>query len=93
MATIKRTHVLIPEDVTRAIDKLAGQRKRSKFITEAVKEKLSRIKLLKALEETAGAIKSENHPEWKTSKDVAKWVTTLRKENEKRLKEKMSGRR
>lgn len=93
MATIKRTHVLIPEEVTRAIDKLAGQRRRSKFITEAVKEKLNRIRLLKALEETAGAIKREDHPEWKTPKDVAKWVTDLRKEEAKRLKEKKGGRR
>ncbi len=84
--TIKRTHVLIPEELSKAIDKLVGQRKRSKFITEAVKERLHRIRLLQALEKTAGIIKTEEHPEWKSSKDVAKWVKHLRKEDENRFK-------
>ncbi len=37
-----RTHIVIPRDMVAAIDRLAGKRRRSAFITEAVREKLAR---------------------------------------------------
>lgn len=89
---VKRSHVLISEEITREIDKVAGDRQRSKFIAEAVREKLNRVKLIKAIDKTAGVISAERYPEWETEADVARWVRHLRKEDEKTLKKKMKKR-
>ena len=85
MTAGKRTHVVVPEDLLKEIDELSGKRKRSRFITEAAKKEIRRLKFLKAVKETAGAWKDENHPE--LEKGVDNWVRTLREEDEKRLKE------
>jgi len=85
VATGKRTHVVVPEDLLKEIDELSGKRKRSWFITEAAKKEIRRLKFLKAIKETAGAWKDEDHPE--LEKGVDDWVRTLREEDEKRLKE------
>ena len=52
-----RTHVILPEDLVKAVDKESGKGKRSKFIEEAVREKLRIDALRAALEATAGALK------------------------------------
>ena len=85
MAGKKRTHVVVPEELVREIDRLSGKRKRSWFITQAVRKELQRLNFLKAVKETAGAWKGEDHPEFK--KGVDNWVRSLREEDEKRLKE------
>ena len=51
-----RTHVVIPRDVVAAVDRLAGRRKRSEFIAEAVREKLTRELQRTVLAATAGAL-------------------------------------
>ena len=85
VTTGKRTHVVVPEDLLKEIDKLLGKRKRSWFIAEAAKKEIRRLKFLKALKETAGAWKDEDHPELK--RGVDSWVRSLRDQDEKRLKE------
>ena len=85
MTAGKRTHVVVPEDLLKEIDELSGKRKRSRFVTEATKKEIRRLKFLKAIKETAGAWKDEDHPE--LEKGVDNWVRTLREEDEKRLKE------
>jgi len=61
------------------VDSLVGKRKRSAFFEEAVREKVARMNLLRALDETAGAIKTEDRPEWASSRDVTRWVSDRRK--------------
>ena len=85
MSVKKRTHVVVPEELVKEIDRLSGKRKRSQFITQAVRKELQRLDFLKAVKETAGAWKDEDHPEFE--KGVDDWVRSLRKEDEKRLKE------
>ena len=85
MDTKKRTHVVVPEELVKEIDRLSGRRKRSWFITQAVRKEIQRLNFLKAVKETAGAWNDEDHPEFK--KGVESWVRSLRKEDEKRLKE------
>lgn len=80
----KRAHVVLPDDIAEELSKIAGSREKSAFIAEAVKEKLARIRLLSALERTAGAWKG--HPEFATSKAVHRWVRKGRTETEKRLR-------
>ncbi|HEY4695306.1 MAG TPA: hypothetical protein VIH13_00250 [Candidatus Hydromicrobium sp.] len=85
MDTKKRTHVVVPEELVEEIDRLSGKRKRSWFITQAVRKEIQRLNFIKAVKETAGTWNDEDHPEFK--KGVDRWVRSLRKEDEKRLKE------
>jgi metal-responsive CopG/Arc/MetJ family transcriptional regulator len=82
-----RTHVILPEDLVKSVDDLAGKGKRSQFIEEAVREKLRVDALRAALEATAGMLSAEDHPEWGTSEQVASWVRESRKQSDKRMDE------
>jgi metal-responsive CopG/Arc/MetJ family transcriptional regulator len=81
-----RTHVVLPDELVRAIDTLVGRGKRSQFIEEATREKLRGEVLLSALEETAAVLLTEEHPEWATRDHVASWVRESRQQSDERLK-------
>lgn len=85
MANKTKTHLIFPEELLKAIDKLVGKRKRSKFVAEVVRKELKKKQLEIALEKAAGAWKDEDHPEIKT-KGTYQWVRDLRGETEKRFK-------
>ena len=78
MAVTKRTHVVVPEELVKEIDRLSGKRKRSWFITQAVRKEIQRLNFLKAVKETAGAWQDKDHPEFK--KGIDNWVRKLREE-------------
>ncbi|PKB67021.1 MAG: hypothetical protein BZY81_05615 [SAR202 cluster bacterium Io17-Chloro-G4] len=78
-------HVILPEDLVKAVDDLAGKGKRSRFVEEAVREKLRKENLLSALAETAGSLSAEDHPHWNTKEDVASWVRESRRQSDERL--------
>ena len=59
-------------------DIMVDKNERSQAIARAAQEKLRKKALLKALEESAGTISAEDHPEWATSEKVAAWVRRLR---------------
>lgn len=75
---IKRAHIVIPEDLVQSIDALVGKRKRSKFITEAAKKELSRLRLLRALDKAKGSWSNRDHPELARKGGAYKWVRALR---------------
>ncbi len=75
-----RTHLVLSEEIVREIDALVGKRRRSRFVEDAVRDKLKRESLLKTLKETAGILSAEDYPEWATTEDVAAWVHRLRRE-------------
>jgi metal-responsive CopG/Arc/MetJ family transcriptional regulator len=81
-----RAHIILDNEMVKDIDNLVGKRRRSCFIAEAVGAKLRQMKLLAALKETAGILSDEDHPEWKTSEDIANWVGDSRKRDGRRLK-------
>lgn len=85
------THLILPEDLVKAVDATAGKGKRSRFIEEAVREKLRKENLLSALKETAGALSAEDHPEWATSEKVAAWVMESRRQSDRRIDRYRSG--
>ncbi len=80
-----RTHVILPEDLVRSVDALAGKGKRSQFIEEAIREKVRIDTLRAALEATAGAFSAKDHPHWDTPEKVASWVRESRRESDKRI--------
>lgn len=80
MATT-RTHIVLPDDVLREIDKLAGKRGRSAFLVEIARREIQRQKIMKFLERTEPVWKLEDHPELKHG--AAAWVTTMRRSDER----------
>jgi hypothetical protein len=80
----KRTHIVIPEDLTREIDRLVGKRGRSAFLAQAARKELKRLGMLHALERAAGAWKDKDHPELR--KGAAQWVESLRRQDERRFR-------
>ncbi len=80
-----RTHVILPEDLVKSVDDLAGKGKRSQFIEEAIREKVRIDTLRAALKATAGAFSAEDHPHWDTPEKVASWVRESRRESDKRI--------
>jgi metal-responsive CopG/Arc/MetJ family transcriptional regulator len=66
------THVDLPEDLVREIDRRAGANGRSRFVEEAVRERLRRDALDAVLEETAGSLKHEDYPEWDSPEAVSR---------------------
>jgi hypothetical protein len=78
----KRAHVLLPEDLAREIDAIAGRRGRSKFLVETAREAVRRRKLLDFLEQKQPAWKQSDHPDMPG--DSADWVRELRQANNTR---------
>ena len=53
-------------------------RQRSRFILEAIEERLALEEQITALAETAGAWSDQNHPEMRTDEDIDHWLDDLR---------------
>ena len=61
---VVRMNITIPQELAHQVDELTGPRKRSQFISEALKHRIEEIqheKAQKALEEGYKARKEENH--------------------------------
>jgi len=80
---IKRTHIVISQQLVAEIDTIVGKRGRSAFLTQAAEKELMRLRQIKALESAAGSWKDEDHPELKEG--AAKWVKKLRQEYDERF--------
>lgn len=73
-----RTNLLLPEDVVAALDRVAGPRGRSRYVAEAVRERLDRDERLAAVSAAAGSW--QDHPLFPTSDAVMEWVRAGRAE-------------
>lgn len=81
---IKRTHVVLSEQLLKDIDTLVGARQRSTFLTMAAEKELMRHRQMEALKTVRGAWKDGDHAELKGG--AAKWVRHLRHESDQRFK-------
>jgi metal-responsive CopG/Arc/MetJ family transcriptional regulator len=75
---LARTNLTLPEDLLAEVDKLAGPRGRSRYVAEAVAQRVKRDKLGKAIRETAGIMVGS--PGWMSPDEVVRWVDFLRSE-------------
>jgi metal-responsive CopG/Arc/MetJ family transcriptional regulator len=75
MAMVRAT-VTLPEELLVEVDRLAGARGRSAFISEAVDASVKRERLRSALDETRGALRDS--PSWRTEDEAYRWVRSLR---------------
>jgi len=74
-----RTHVVLPRELIEAVDELVGPRHRSEFIAEAAKEKLRRLKLIRAAEKVKGSLADVDTPGWESPEAAAEWVRASRR--------------
>lgn len=81
--SIKRTHIVIPQELVAEIDTIVGKRGRSAFLTQAAEKELMRLRQIRALGFAAGSWKDKDHPELKEG--AAKWVKELRQEYDQRF--------
>jgi len=75
---LARTNLTLPEDLLAEVDALAGPRGRSRYVAEAVAQRVKRDKLGKAIRETAGIMVGK--PGWMSPDEVVAWVDFLRNE-------------
>jgi predicted transcriptional regulator len=75
---LARTNLTLPRELLREVDKLAGPRGRSRYVAEAVAQRVRRDALGAAIRETAGAMRGR--PGWMSPDEVVRWVDELRSE-------------
>lgn len=78
-----RAHILVPDDVLLEVDALVGPRHRSEFFVDAVREKLSRVRLLAAAREAVGSLEDVDIPGWESSEAAAEWVRAGRRDTDR----------
>jgi hypothetical protein len=73
-----RTNLLLPEDVVAALDRVAGPRGRSRYVAQALRERIQRDEREALMQEAAGSWRG--HPDFPSSEAVIEWVRQLRSE-------------
>ncbi len=74
-----RAHIVLDDELIDEIDEVAGKRRRSQFIEEAIREKLGLVKQRKALEMPGPALSAEDYPYWATPELTSQWVHDMRR--------------
>jgi metal-responsive CopG/Arc/MetJ family transcriptional regulator len=75
---LARTNLTLPEELMRAVDDLAGPRGRSRYVAEAVAQRVKRDRLGRAIRESAGVLQGTALE--MSREQVAAWVDELRSE-------------
>lgn len=73
----RQANFLLPEDLIEELKAHVSTRQQSRFVAEALKKELQRVRLAKALETSFGAWKEADHPE--LAKGAETFVRKLRK--------------
>ena len=83
MATL-RTHIVLPAELAKEIDEIAGPRGRSAFLVETATREVRRRKLLAFLQSDQPVWRDQDHPDL-VEMGTAEWVRSLRNEPSTRL--------
>jgi hypothetical protein len=78
MESTRKVTLTLPQSLLARLDAAVPGRKRSRFISEAIEERLAIAEQLAALEETAGAWSDEHHPDMRDDADIDQWLANLR---------------
>ena len=76
-----RTAMVMPDGLVKAVNRLVGRRRRSQLVTEAVRARLERERLLIPLEAVAGSLADVPIPGWETSESETEWVRSPRQKS------------
>lgn len=71
--------ITLPRGVLERMNELVPPRQRSRFISEALVERLAVAEQVLALEESAGAWSDERHPEMQDEAAIDRWLIELRR--------------
>jgi metal-responsive CopG/Arc/MetJ family transcriptional regulator len=77
-----RTTVVLSRDLVAAIDRIAGARRRSEYVEEAVADRVRRDQQLQALREAAGVLNPADYPDWETPEKTSAWVHRRRRDED-----------
>lgn len=75
---LQKITVMLPEALLSRLREHVPARQRSRFILEAIEERLALEEQITALTETAGVWSDQNHPEMRTDEDIDHWLDNLR---------------
>lgn len=81
--TIKRTHVVLSEQLAKEIDAVVGKRQRGSFLTRVAERELVRLRQLKALD---ALVPRKVRDQSELRQGAAKLVKKLRRESEQRFR-------
>jgi hypothetical protein len=81
--SVRRAHVVLPEDLVEEIDRVVGARKRSAFLADLARRELKRRRLMEILARPDPIWKDDDHPE--LADGAESWVRRLRAEAEHRF--------
>ena len=70
----ERLNVYLPRDVAEDLRRLVPARERARFVSRVLRAELSRLKLLAAIDASAGAWRDEDHPDLATPADIDRWI-------------------
>jgi metal-responsive CopG/Arc/MetJ family transcriptional regulator len=70
--------IVLPKIVLQRMDELIPARQRSRFIAQALSERLALEEQVLALEESAGAWSDASHPELADEEAIDRWLVDLR---------------
>lgn len=76
--SLARTNLTLPEDLLKEVDELAGPRGRSRYVADAVAQRVKRDKLGEAIRRSAGVLVGT--PGGMRRADVTAWIDELRSE-------------
>jgi predicted transcriptional regulator len=84
-----RTTITLPEALLGRVDSLAGKRGRSRFIADAVEQRVRREDRIRVARSVAGA--SVGTPSWRSPDEIIRWANELRDEDRDSWTEHESG--
>jgi len=88
-AGIHVIRITILDDLIAEVDRVAGKRMRSRFVEDAIREKLTRQSASAALAQAAGLLSIADYPEWVSPERVSAWVKAERRNDDTRLVRKL----
>lgn len=75
-----RTHVILPRAVIETIDRLVGQRGRSRFLVAAAQRELAHREMLEIAQQALGSGKGLERPWGQTPESITTWIEETRAE-------------
>jgi len=76
---LTRTNLTLPEELLRQVDEIAGPRGRSRYVADAVAQRVKRDRLRRAIEDSYGSLVPKGGRPM-TREDVSAWAREQREE-------------
>lgn len=85
-----RAQIVLPDELLAELDQTVGSSRQSEFIVEAVREKLHRVRRIRAVREMAAVTTADDIPGWTSPEEVSAWLRDSRASDAERLARELS---